>query len=63
MIILLAHARSHPEGGGDGGQYGDYDVQDFAPEVFFHFWFLIYDLWFLFYTTEYTEYHGVFIEL
>jgi len=32
------HAGSHSESGGDGGQYGDYDVQDFSPEVLvFHF--------------------------
>ena len=28
--------RGHPEGGGNGGEYGDYDVQDFAPKVFVH---------------------------
>ena len=25
------HARSHTEGGGDGGKYRDDDVQNFAP--------------------------------
>ena len=35
---LHAHAGSHPEGGGDGGKYGDNDVQDLAPDVLvFHF--------------------------
>ena len=33
---LHAHARSHPEGGGDGGEYGNYDVQDFTPDVLAH---------------------------
>ena len=32
----MLHARGHPEGGGNGGEYGDYDVQDFAPKVFVH---------------------------
>ena len=36
MIILLAHARGHPEGGGDGSKYGDYDVQDFTPDFLAH---------------------------
>ena len=31
-----AHAGSHSESGGNGGKDGDYDVQDFAPSVFFH---------------------------
>ena len=36
--ILHAHAGCHPEGGGDGGKYGDHDVQDLAPDFFvFHF--------------------------
>ena len=30
---LHAHTRSHPEGGGDGGEYGDDDVDDFSPDV------------------------------
>ena len=30
---LHAHAGSHTEGGGDGGKYGDQNVQDFAPDV------------------------------
>ena len=34
---LHAHAGSHPEGGCDGGEYGNYDVQDFTPKFFFHF--------------------------
>ena len=33
-----AHAGGHPKGGGDGGKYGDHDVQDLAPDVLvFHF--------------------------
>jgi hypothetical protein len=32
-----AYARSHPEGGGNGGEYGDDDVEDFTPKGFvFH---------------------------
>ena len=34
---LHAHAGSHPEGGGDGGKYGNHDVQDLAPDFFVHF--------------------------
>ena len=46
LFVLHAHARSHPEGGGDGGKYGDQNVQDFSPDVLvFHD--LIYDLFFL----------------
>ena len=37
FFLLHAHARGHPEGGGDGGQHGNDDVQNFAPNVFFHF--------------------------
>ena len=49
FLLLHAHARGHPEGGCDGGQYGDYDVQDFTPEVFFHkLWIMSYELWVLF---------------
>jgi hypothetical protein len=33
LFVLHAHARSHPEGGGDGGKYGDQNVQDFSPDV------------------------------
>ena len=36
FLLLHAHARGHPEGGGDGGQYGDYDVQDFTPDFLAH---------------------------
>ena len=39
LFWLHTHARSHPEGGGDGGKYGNYDVQDFAPNFFVHFIF------------------------
>ena len=38
-----AHAGGYSEGGGDGGKYGDDDVEYLAPSVFFHV-FLIYDL-------------------
>ena len=31
---LYAHARGHPEGSGNGGKHGDYDVEDFTPKVF-----------------------------
>ena len=36
VLLLHAHARGHPEGGGNGGQHGNDDVQDFAPKFFFH---------------------------
>ena len=36
FLLLHAHARGHPEGGCDGGQYGDYDVQDFTPDFLAH---------------------------
>ena len=36
VIILSAHARCHPEGGCNGGEYGDYDVQDFTPDFLAH---------------------------
>ena len=29
----LLHARCNPEGGGDGGEHGDDNVQDFTPKV------------------------------
>jgi len=39
---LHAHTRSHPEGGGDGGEYGDDDVEDFSPDVLvFHSFFIL----------------------
>ena len=38
------HAARHPEGSSDGGQYSDYDVQDFAPKTFVFHVFLSYDL-------------------
>ena len=38
FFCLHAHAGSHSESGGDGGKYGDHDVQDLAPNVLvFHF--------------------------
>ena len=33
LFCLHAHAGSHPEGSGDGGKYGDQNVQDFSPDV------------------------------
>ena len=44
--MLYTDAGGHSEGGGDGGEYGDDDVQDFAPKFFFHS-LLIYGLWFM----------------
>ena len=41
FFLLHAHARGHSEGGGDGGEHGDHDVQDLAPKFFF---ILIFDL-------------------
>ena len=40
-VSASADARAHPEGGGNGGEHGDDDVQDFTPKVFVHG---IYDL-------------------
>ena len=39
FCLLHAHAGGHPEGGCDGGEYGDYDVKDLAPGFFCHFFF------------------------
>ena len=36
FFCLHAHAGSHSEGGGDGGKYGNHDVQDLAPDCFVH---------------------------
>ena len=36
FLLLHAHAGGHSEGGGDGGKYGNHDVQDFAPDCFVH---------------------------
>jgi len=33
LVFLHAHARGDPEGGGDGGEHGDDDVDDFSPDV------------------------------
>ena len=35
-FCLHTHAGSHPEGGGNGGKYGNHDVQDLAPDFFVH---------------------------
>ena len=37
FFCLHAHAGGHSEGGGDGGKYGNHDVQAFSPDVFVHF--------------------------
>ena len=29
---LHAHARGHPEGGGNGGKHGDDDVENLSPD-------------------------------
>ena len=34
FLLLHAHARGHSESGGDGGEHGNYDVQDFTPDFF-----------------------------
>ena len=37
-FFLDAHARGDTESGGNGGEDGDYDVQDFTPKgLVFHF--------------------------
>ena len=66
-MVLHSHARGHPEGGGDGGEYGDGDVQDFAPDFFVHFIFERLKVkgerlkvMGCVFTTEDTESHGVF---
>ena len=33
---LIAHARGHPKGGGDGRKDSDGDVEDLAPDFFVH---------------------------
>ena len=33
---LRADARGHTEGGGNGGEHGDDDVEDFSPDVLVH---------------------------
>ena len=42
-VLLHTHARSHSEGGCDGGEHGDDDVQDFAPKVLVFHDSLIFD--------------------
>ena len=53
-----AHAGGYSEGGGDGGKYGDDAVEYLAPSVF-----VFHDVcvFFVFFTTEDTESHRVFI--
>ena len=58
FLLLHAHARGHSESGGDGGEHGNYDVQDFTPDFFVVHGFLF--LMF-FCTTEGTEFFFVFI--
>ena len=37
LLVHHSDARGDSKGGGNGGQYGDEDVQDFAPKLFvFH---------------------------
>ena len=37
-FFLDTHARGDTESGGNGGEHGDYDVQDFTPKgLVFHF--------------------------
>ena len=36
LSLLYSYAGGHTESSGDGGQYGDDDVEDFAPKFFFH---------------------------
>ena len=49
FYLLQPHARGHPEGGGDGGQYGDKDLQNLAPDLFVfvvHGWLVLVDVFF-----------------
>ncbi len=40
FLLLHAHARCYPEGSGNGGKYGDDDVENLSPDAFvFHFRF------------------------
>ena len=36
IFFLHSYAGGYTEGSGDGGEYGDDDVKDFAPKFFFH---------------------------
>ena len=36
LSLLYSYAGRHTESSGDGGQYRDDDVEDFAPKFFFH---------------------------
>ena len=33
FLALCSYAGGDAESGGDGGEHGDYDVQDFTPDV------------------------------
>ena len=46
FLLLHAHARGHSESGGDGGEHGNYDVQDFTPDFFVVHGFLFFDVFF-----------------
>ena len=34
FLCLQPHARCHPEGGGNGGEYGNYDLDNLSPNAF-----------------------------
>ena len=44
MSFELLDACLQAEGGRYGGQYGDYDFQDFSPDVVHDFWVMSYKL-------------------
>ena len=45
LSFLCADARGSADGGGDGGEYGDDEVQDFLPKFFLvHGRFFSYEL-------------------
>ena len=35
-LVLHSHAGGYAKGGGNGGEHGDDDVQDFLPKRFVH---------------------------
>ena len=34
VLFSRSYAGGYPKGGGNGGEYGNEDVEDFSPEVF-----------------------------